>query len=197
MSSGSASKARVPRRCGSGWTLNGWLHSDCPEEVEVALARNNFLAAIGQAKGGAVQVDLLADTDLRSVEEFERLIVREDADRSFASPTSARSSWARRRRAPTSGTTARMPCIVGLAVAGRQRDRRCPRAQGRACEIADALPPGTEIDLAYDGTVYMENALKEIFTTFSETIMIVALIVFLFWVRCAPRSCRWSRSRSR
>ena len=26
-----------------------------PEEVERALARNNFLAAIGQAKGGAVR----------------------------------------------------------------------------------------------------------------------------------------------
>ena len=51
------------------------------EEVEAALTRNNFLAAIGQAKGGQVQVDLLANTDLRSVDEFERLIVREEGDR--------------------------------------------------------------------------------------------------------------------
>ena len=42
------------------------------------------------------------------------------------------------------------------------------------------MPPGTEISLAYDGTVYMENALKEIATTLGETIMIVGLIVFLF-----------------
>ena len=47
-------------------------------------------------------------------------------------------------------------------------------------QIAGDLPPGTEISLAYDGTVYMENALKEIATTLSETIMIVGLIVFLF-----------------
>ncbi len=52
-----------------------------PVDVEAALRRNNFLAAVGRAKGREVQVDLLTDTDLRSAEEFERLIVREDADR--------------------------------------------------------------------------------------------------------------------
>jgi multidrug efflux pump len=63
-----------------------WLDADrlaaygiSAADVQLALARNNFLAAIGRAKGGQVQVDLLADTDLRSVEEFERLIIREDA----------------------------------------------------------------------------------------------------------------------
>ena len=37
-----------------------------------------------------------------------------------------------------------------------------------------------EIALAYDGTVYMENSIKEIATTFTETVAIVGLIVFLF-----------------
>ncbi|MGE0025368.1 MAG: efflux RND transporter permease subunit, partial [Hyphomicrobium sp.] len=46
--------------------------------------------------------------------------------------------------------------------------------------IRPDLPPGTEIGLAYDGTVYMENSLKEIAKTFSETVMIVGVIVFLF-----------------
>jgi hypothetical protein len=36
----------------------------------------------------------------------------------------------------------------------------------------------------------MENALKEIATTLSETILIVGLIVFLSWVRYALPSCR-------
>ena len=54
------------------------------------------------------------------------------------------------------------------------------RSGPELAEIAADLPPGTEIGLAYDGTVYMENALKEIATTLSETIMIVGLIVFLF-----------------
>jgi multidrug efflux pump len=52
-----------------------------PGDVHAALQRNNYLAAVGQTKGNLVQVNLLANTDLRAVEEFENLIV---ADRDGA-----------------------------------------------------------------------------------------------------------------
>src|SRR5690606_20942972 len=52
-----------------------------PGDVYAALQRNNYLAAVGQTKGDLVQVNLLANTDLRSTEEFENLIV---ADRGGA-----------------------------------------------------------------------------------------------------------------
>src|SRR5215213_244399 len=48
-----------------------------PGDVTAALRRNNYLAAVGQTKGDLVQVNLLANTDLRSVEEFRNLIVTE------------------------------------------------------------------------------------------------------------------------
>ena len=50
-----------------------------PGDVFAALRRNNFLAAIGRVKNDAVQVDLLADTDLRTIKEFEELIVSQQA----------------------------------------------------------------------------------------------------------------------
>jgi len=52
-----------------------------PGDVHAALQRNNYLAAVGQTKGNLVQVNLLANTDLRSKREFENLIV---ADRGGA-----------------------------------------------------------------------------------------------------------------
>src|SRR5262245_40810605 len=52
-----------------------------PGNVQAALQRNNYLAAVGRTKGSLVQIDLLANTDLRSVKEFEDLIV---ADRNGA-----------------------------------------------------------------------------------------------------------------
>ena len=48
-----------------------------PSQVRQALAANNYLAAVGQTKGSLVQVNLTANTDLRSVEEFKRLVIRE------------------------------------------------------------------------------------------------------------------------
>src|SRR5919204_3775945 len=52
-----------------------------PGDVQAALRRNNYLAAVGQTKGNLVQVNLLANTDLRTVDEFKDLIV---ADRDGA-----------------------------------------------------------------------------------------------------------------
>ena len=48
-----------------------------PGDVHAALRRNNYLAAVGQTKGNLVQVNLLANTDLRSADEFKDLIVAE------------------------------------------------------------------------------------------------------------------------
>src|SRR5687768_12497107 len=44
-----------------------------PGDVQAALQRNNYLAAVGQTKGNLVQINLLANTDLRAAEEFQNL----------------------------------------------------------------------------------------------------------------------------
>src|SRR5690606_2447822 len=49
-----------------------------PADVRQALAANNVQSAVGQTKGSLVQVNLTADASLRSVDEFNRLVVRED-----------------------------------------------------------------------------------------------------------------------
>ena len=69
-----------------------------PGDVHAALQRNNYIAAVGQTKGNQVQVNLLANTDLRSrrgVLEPDRRRTR--AARSCASRTSPASSSAPRR----------------------------------------------------------------------------------------------------
>ena len=61
-----------------------WLKPDrmaalnvSPAQVRQALAANNYLAAVGQTKGSLVQVNLTANTDLHSEDEFRQLVVRE------------------------------------------------------------------------------------------------------------------------
>src|SRR5712672_1720863 len=46
-----------------------------PNQVRDALAANNFLSAVGRTKGSLVQINLTANTDLRSREEFENMVV--------------------------------------------------------------------------------------------------------------------------
>src|SRR5512145_1826228 len=48
-----------------------------PSQVREALARNNYLSALGRTKGSMVSVNLVANTDLRTAEEFRQLVVHE------------------------------------------------------------------------------------------------------------------------
>src|SRR5262250_1574013 len=49
-----------------------------PSQVREALARNNYLSALGKTKGSMVSVNLVANTDLRTAEEFRQLVVKNE-----------------------------------------------------------------------------------------------------------------------
>src|SRR3974377_245396 len=68
---------------GRTFAMRIWLKPDrlaafniSPDEVRQRLTANNFLSAVGHTKGSLVQVNLTANTDLRSVEEFKNMVVR-------------------------------------------------------------------------------------------------------------------------
>src|SRR6188508_3103950 len=53
-------------------------HGIAPSMVRDALARNNYLSALGRTKGSMVSVNLVANTDLQTPDEFRQLVVKED-----------------------------------------------------------------------------------------------------------------------
>ena len=48
-----------------------------PSDVRDALAKNNYLSALGSTKGSMVSVNLVANTDLKNSEEFKQMIVKQ------------------------------------------------------------------------------------------------------------------------
>jgi multidrug efflux pump len=61
-----------------------WLKPDrmaalgiAPSAVSAALAKNNYLSALGRTKGSMVSVNLVANTNLTTAKEFEQLVVKE------------------------------------------------------------------------------------------------------------------------
>src|ERR687890_493316 len=52
-------------------------HGISPSALRDALADNNYLSALGKTKGSMVSVNLIANTDLRTPEEFRQLVVKE------------------------------------------------------------------------------------------------------------------------
>ena len=146
-----------------------------PGDVHAALRRNNYLAAVGQTKGNLVQVNLLANTDLRSVEGVRGPHRRRPRRRDRA-PERRRDGRARRRRgrAWSPSTARRRPSTsaCGRSI-GANEIEVAHRLRAEMERIAPTLPPDIEMQLAYDATIFMEDALKEITKTLTETILIV------------------------
>ncbi len=152
-----------------------------PTEVYDALRSNNFVAAVGKTKGSGVQVDLLTDTDLRGVSEFERLIVRQRGGSLVRLSDVARVELGSEEPMGEAGLNDKPAIYLSVWPLPSANELEVAAALVERMEgLRPGLPAGVEMRLAYDGTYYMRNALKEIGTTLAETVAIVGFVVFLF-----------------
>ena len=152
-----------------------------PGDVQGALLRNNYLAAVGRTKGNFAQINLLANTDLRSAGEFEELIV---ADRNGAI-VRLKDVAKVEREAEEADMVAKYNQAQGVylgiwPVPGTNEIDVAHRLRDEMERIRPTLPKDIDMKLVWDGTMFMRNALAEITKTLSETILIVAVVVFLF-----------------
>ena len=152
-----------------------------PGDVQAALQRNNYLAAVGQTKGNQVQINLMANTDLRSVDEFANLIV---ADRDGAivrlSDVARVELGAEEADLVAKYNRAEGVYLGVWPLVGANEIEVARRLRDEMERIRPTLPKDIEMRLVWDGTMFMRDALKEITKTLSETIAIVGLVVFLF-----------------
>jgi multidrug efflux pump len=152
-----------------------------PGDVHAALQRNNYLAAVGQTKGNLVQVNLLANTDLRSVEEFEDLIVADRGGALVRLSDVARVELGAEEASAVAKFSDREAVYLGVwPLIGSNEIEVAHRLRAEMERLRPTLPADIDMRLAYDATVFMEDALKEITKTLTETILIVGLVVFLF-----------------
>jgi multidrug efflux pump len=170
------------------FAMRVWLDPDkmaavgvTPSELRDALGRNNSLSALGKTKGSMVSVNLVANTDLRTAEEFRQLVVKE-----------------------AKGTVVRLGDVADVVLGAENYDQDVrfngqqatfmgiwvlPTANAldvikgvRAAlpEIEAQLPAGMAVGIPYDATEYIQDAIDEVLTTLGETLLIVVVVIFLF-----------------
>jgi multidrug efflux pump len=152
-----------------------------PAQVRQALAANNFLPALGRTKGALIQVNLTANTNLRSVEEFKRLAVRERGDAivrlgEIADVVLGAEDYEADVR--FSGQAAVFMGIWPLPTANSIDVIR--RVQAEMAALQRDLPVGLQARVAYDATDYINTAIREVLKTLGDTLLIVVVVIFLF-----------------
>jgi multidrug efflux pump len=173
---------------GRTFAMRVWLKADrlaalgiSPNEVRQALAANNFLSAIGRTKGSLVQVNLTANTDLRSVDEFKNLVLRQSGDTLVRLSDVADVSLGAEdydSEVRFSGERAVFMGIWVLPNANSLDVIKLVRAEMDL--IQKELPTGLSGRVAYDATQYINDAIHEVVKTLTETLVIVAIVIFLF-----------------
>jgi multidrug efflux pump len=170
------------------FAMRVWLNPDRmaayninPLQVRRSLAANNVLTALGQTKGSLVQVNLVANTNLSSVEEFRNIVIREQGGafvrlRDIAEVELGAEDYDSEVR--FSGQTAVFMGIWPLPNANSLDVIRLVHTEMQS--IQAGLPTGLAARVAYDGTDYIENAIREVIRTLSETLIIVIVVIFLF-----------------
>ncbi|MFL6289432.1 MAG: efflux RND transporter permease subunit [Thermoanaerobaculia bacterium] len=156
-------------------------HNIAPSAVRDMLAANNYLAALGSTKGSMVSVNLTANTDLQTVEEFRQLVVKEEEGvvvrlGDIADVVLGAENYDQDVRFNGESATFMaifvLPTANALDVIGRVRDA--------IPEIQAQLPPGMKVSIPYDSTHYIRDAISEVLKTLSETLLIVIVVIFLF-----------------
>ncbi|HET9515666.1 MAG TPA: efflux RND transporter permease subunit [Gemmatimonadales bacterium] len=152
-----------------------------PGDVYAALQRNNYLAAVGQTKGDLVQVNLLANTDLRTPEEFANLIVADRDGAVVRLSDVARVELGAEEAQLVAKYNDQEAVYLGVwPLPGANEIEVGDRLVAEMERVRPTLPKDVEMRLVWDGTMFMRDALAEISKTLMETMLIVALVVFLF-----------------
>ncbi len=173
---------------GTALAMRVWLDTDRmaalgigATEVQQALRNNNYLAALGRTEGDSVQIDLLANTDLKTPAEFEQLVVRRQGGALIRLQDIARVELGAEEAAADARESGKPAVFVSVWPTPGVNEISVARAlYQRLAEIRPTLPADLNMTICYDGTEYMRAALTAIATTLLETVAIVGLIVFLF-----------------
>ena len=173
---------------GRVFAMRVWLKPDrlaayniSPNQIRQALTANNFLAAVGQTKGSLIQVNLTANTDLRSVDEFKQLVVKENGGQLVRLSDVADVVLGAEDYDSDVRFSGEHAVFAGVWVLPNANSLDViKRVRTEMAAIQRELPQGLHGRIAYDATKYIEDSIHEVLKTLTETLLIVSVVIFLF-----------------
>jgi len=165
-----------------------WLKPDrmaalnvSPAQVRQALAQNNYLAAVGQTKGQLVQVNLTANTDLRSPAEFEQMVIRQGGGSTVHLRDVADVVLGAEDYDSVVNFSGQTAVFIGVwALPNANSLDVIKRVRVEMDSLQKELPEQIKATIAYDGTAYIRSAIREVVSTLRDTLLIVVVVIFLF-----------------
>lgn len=152
-----------------------------PADVEDALRKQNVEVPAGRIESREREFSVVANTDLKTTEEFGAVIVKtvngypiriNDLGRVEIGAASERSS------VRFKGRSAVALGVIKQATANPLELSKALRAE--LPKITSELPDGMSANLSYDSSVFIDRSIESVFKTIGEAILLVLAIIFFF-----------------
>jgi multidrug efflux pump len=173
---------------GRTFAMRIWLKPDrlaafniSPDQIRQLLAANNFLSAVGHTKGSLMEVNLTANTDLRSVDEFKNLVVKQNGDQLVRLSDVSDVVLGAEDYDSEVRFGGERAVFMGVWVLPNANSLDViKRVRVEMESIKKDLPAGLNAKVAYDSTKYISDALHDVIKTLVITLIIVSIVIFLF-----------------
>ncbi len=152
-----------------------------PADIEDALTRQNVEIPAGRIESQAREFTVTSETDLRTAEQFNELILRDsggflvrlrDVGRAELGPESTRFA------ARYNGKDSIGMGVVKQATANPLDISAAVRKEIEA--IRGSLPAGVEVEIPYDSALFIRASIDNVYEAIGEAVVLVVLIIFFF-----------------
>ena len=170
------------------YSMRLWLDPDrlaayslTVQDVEDALRRSNLEVPAGRIESRQREFNVTTATDLQTPEQFTNVTIRTvnglavrigDVARVVQGPQDERSSVRLNGRDSVSLGVIRQATANPLDLAASVREL--------LNKVRQDLPPGVNVDIANDNSVFIDRSIKAVYSTIAEAVVLVALVIFVF-----------------
>jgi multidrug efflux pump len=152
-----------------------------PSDVRDALSKNNYLSALGSTKGSAVTVNLVANTDLRTANDFRQMVIKQQNGVVVRLGEVADVVLGAENYDSDVRFNGESATFMGIWVLPTSNSLDVIKQVREAIPgIKAELPQGMNVGIPYDSTEYIQDAINEVLHTLTETLLIVVVVIFLF-----------------
>ena len=152
-----------------------------PQDVENALRKQNVEIPAGRVESKAREFTVVSETDLRTPEEFERIILRDDGGYLVRLRDVGRAELGARDERVSARFNGRGAVAIGVVKQSTANPLDVSKAvTGAFPAIRAALPEGMAVDVGYDSSVFIAKSIDAVFSTIFEAIVLVVLVIFFF-----------------
>jgi multidrug efflux pump len=150
-------------------------------DVESALRRQNLEVPSGRIESTSREFNVVAETDMRTVADFERLVIRESRGYLVRLSDIGRVEIGPEEERVIARFNGRPAVAIGIIKQSTANPLQVSRAVAAALpDLPRILPEGMRADLAYDSAVFIDRAISNVFTVIFEAVAFVLAVIFLF-----------------